>query len=146
VLNIDVKNERFSLGIKQLTDDPWESLPRRFPRGTKVKGKVMKVTDYGVFVEIEPGIDGLCHVSELADERVEKPADMIKIGDDVEVMVLDVDPGERRISLSIKAARDGTSDYRAYMGNEAVGRAQLGDVFGTKLKEAVGDEGKKKKE
>ncbi|OGQ89080.1 MAG: 30S ribosomal protein S1 [Deltaproteobacteria bacterium RIFOXYA12_FULL_58_15] len=137
VLNIDVENERFSLGIKQLTDDPWETLPRRFPRGTKVIGKVMKITDYGVFVEIEPGIDGLCHISELADERVEKVSDITKQGDDVEVMVLDVDPGERRISLSIKAARDGTSDYRAYMGNEAIGRAQLGDVFGEKLAAVV---------
>src|SRR6185436_4998562 len=93
VLNIDVENERFSLGIKQLVDDPWDSLPRRFPRGTKVKGKVMKITEYGAFVEIEPGIDGLCHISELADERVGKTEDVVKQGDEVEVMVLDVDPG-----------------------------------------------------
>lgn len=132
VLNIDVENERFSLGIKQLTDDPWETLPRRFPRGSKVKGRVMKVTDYGAFVEIEPGIDGLCHISELADERVEKATDIIKGGDEVEVMVLDVDPAERRISLSLKAARDGTSDYRAYM-SEDNGRSQLGEVLGEAL-------------
>jgi len=138
VLNIDVENERFSLGIKQLTDDPWETLPRRFPRGTKVKGKVMKVTDYGIFVEIEPGIDGLCHISEISDERVEKPADVVKQAQEVEVMVLDVDPGERRISLSIKAARDGTSDYRAYMGNEAAGRAHLGELLADKLAAVVG--------
>jgi small subunit ribosomal protein S1 len=133
VLNIDVENERFSLGIKQLTDDPWETLPRRFPRGSKVKGRVMKVTDYGAFVEIEPGIDGLCHISELADERVEKATDIIKAGDEVEVMVLDVDPGERRISLSLKAAREGTSDYRAYMDDASAGRSQLGDVFAEAL-------------
>ena len=133
VLNIDVENERFSLGIKQLTDDPWETLPRRFPRGSKVKGRVMKVTDYGAFVEIEPGIDGLCHISELADERVEKATDIIKPGDEVEVMVLDVDPAERRISLSLKAAREGTSDYRAYMSDEPVGRSQLGEVLGEAL-------------
>lgn len=133
VLNIDVENERFSLGIKQLTDDPWETLPRRFPRGSKVKGRVMKVTDYGAFVEIEPGIDGLCHISELADERVEKATDIIKSGDEVEVMVLDVDPVERRISLSLKAARDGTSDYRAYMSDESVSRSHLGNVLGEAL-------------
>jgi small subunit ribosomal protein S1 len=115
VLNIDVDNERFSLGIKQLTDDPWETLPRRFPRGTKVTGLVKKITDYGAFVEIEPGIDGLCHVSEFSDDRETKVEDMVKEGDSLEVMVLDVDPGERRIALSIKAARDGTGDYRAYM-------------------------------
>ena len=133
VLNIDVENERFSLGIKQLTDDPWETLPRRFPRGSKVKGRVMKVTDYGAFVEIEPGIDGLCHISELADERVEKATDIIKGGDEVEVMVLDVDPMERRISLSLKAARDGTSDYRAYMSDESGSRSQLGEVLSEAL-------------
>ncbi len=92
----------------------------------------MKITDYGVFVEIEPGIDGLCHISELAEDRVEKAGDVTKLNDEVEVMVLDVDPGERRISLSIKAAREGTSDYRAYMHDDA-SRAQLGEVFGDKL-------------
>ena len=132
VLNIDVENERFSLGIKQLTDDPWDTLPKKYPRGTKVKGRVIKLTEYGAFVEIEPGIDGLCHISELSEERVDKTQDVVKQGDDVEVMVLDVDPGERRISLSIKAAREGTSDYRAYMQDER-SRSQLGDVLSTKL-------------
>jgi small subunit ribosomal protein S1 len=132
VLNIDVDNERFSLGIKQLTDDPWDTLPKKYPRGTKVKGRVIKVTEYGAFVEIEPGIDGLCHISELSEERVDKTQDVVKQGDEVEVMVLDVDPGERRISLSIKAAREGTSDYRAYMQDER-SRSQLGDVLSTKL-------------
>ncbi len=119
VLNIDVDNERFSLGIKQLTDDPWETLPRRFPRGTKVTGTVIKLTDFGAFVEIEPGIDGLCHISELSESRVEKASDVLKAGDQVEVLVLDLDPAERRISLSIKAAQEGTSDYRAYMQDHA---------------------------
>lgn len=132
VLNIDVDNERFSLGIKQLTDDPWDTLPKKYPRGTKVKGRVIKVTEYGAFVEIEPGIDGLCHISELSEERVDKTQDVVKQGDEVEVMMLDVDPGERRISLSIKAAREGTSDYRAYMQDER-SRSQLGDVLSTKL-------------
>jgi small subunit ribosomal protein S1 len=132
VLNIDVENERFSLGIKQLTDDPWDTLPKKYPRGTKVKGKVIKLTEYGAFVEVEPGIDGLCHISELSEERVDKTQDVVKQGDEVEVMVLDVDPGERRISLSIKAAREGTSDYRAYMQDER-SRSQLGDVLSTKL-------------
>ena len=132
VLNIDVDNERFSLGVKQLTDDPWDSLPRRFPRGSKVRGRVVKLTDYGAFVELEPGIDGLCHVSELSDDHVDKPSDVIKAGSEVEVMVLDVDPGERRISLSLKAAQEGTSDYRAYMGSE--GRhSQLGQALGEAL-------------
>jgi small subunit ribosomal protein S1 len=135
VLNIDVKNERFSLGIKQLVDDPWETLPRRFPRGTVVRGKVMKLTEYGAFVEIEPGIDGLCHISELAEQRVEKAGDVVKPGDEIDVMVIDVDPAERRISLSIKAAREGTSDYRAYMTDRgaSTSRTQLGEVLGEAL-------------
>jgi small subunit ribosomal protein S1 len=134
VLNIDVKNERFSLGIKQLTDDPWETLPRRFPRGTKVSGKVMKLTDYGAFVEIEPGIDGLCHISELAEGRVEKAEEVVKVGDQIEVMVIDVNPAERRISLSIKAAQEGTSDYRAYMHDEP-STTQLGEKLGKVIAE-----------
>ena len=132
VLNIDVENERFSLGIKQLTDDPWETLPRKFPRGTKVEGTVRKVTDYGAFVEIEPGIDGLVHVSELADERINKPSDVIKPGTKIDVMVLDVDPIERRISLSAKAAREGTSDYRAYMHDHSA----MGGALGAALSKA----------
>jgi small subunit ribosomal protein S1 len=141
VLNIDVENERFSLGIKQLTDDPWDTLPKKYPRGTKVKGKVIKLTEYGAFVEVEPGIDGLCHISELSEEHVDKTQDVVKPGEEVEVMVLDVDPGERRISLSIKAAREGTSDYRAYMQDER-SRSQLGDVLSTKLAGLTQREGK----
>lgn len=137
VLNIDVENERFSLGIKQLTDDPWETLPRQFPRGTKVQGVVRKVTDYGAFVEIEPGIDGLVHVSELADERVNKPSDVIEPGKTIDVMVLDVDPLERRISLSAKAAQEGTSDYRAYMHDHSAMGTALGEAL-SKAKAAEG--------
>ncbi len=133
VLNIDVENERFSLGIKQLTDDPWDSLPKRFPRGTKVQGKVVKVTDYGAFVELEPGIDGLVHVSEIADERVENVEDMVKAGSTIDVMVLDVDPADRRIALSIKAAREGTGDYRAYMRDDASAIGSFGSVLGDAL-------------
>ena len=135
VLNIDIGSERFSLGIKQLTDDPWETLPRRFPRGTKVMGRVIKVTEYGVFLELEPGIDGLCHISEIADGHVDKVDDVVKENDQLQVMVIDVNPMERRISLSIKAAADGTSDYRAYMNSEASGSTQLGSVLGAAIAE-----------
>jgi small subunit ribosomal protein S1 len=133
VLNIDVKNERFSLGVKQLTDDPWESLPRRFPRGSRVTGKVIRLTEYGAFVEIEPGIDGLCHISELAESRVAKASDVVKVGDELPVMVIDVNPAERRISLSVKAAKEGTSDYRAYMHDQVESRTQLGAALGKAL-------------
>ena len=134
VLNIDVENERFSLGIKQLVDDPWDTLPRRFPRGIKVKGKVMKVTEYGAFVELEPGIDGLVHKSEMAEGRVDQPELIVKPGDEIEVVILDVDPAERRVSLSLRAANSETGSYTQYLGGgQNQGNASLGDVFASKL-------------
>ncbi len=102
VLRIDPAERRLSLGLKQTQPDPWKSLPDRFPPGTPVKGKVTGLTDFGVFVEIEPGIEGLIHVSELAYERVEKPSEMFKRGDEVEAAILQIDPVEQRISLSRK--------------------------------------------
>src|SRR5437667_405719 len=101
VLNIDVENERFSLGIKQLHPDPWTELPTKYPIGSRVKGKVTKVADFGAFVEIEPGIEGLVHVSELRDERVENPRDVVKEGDELDVKVIDMDPHERKVALEI---------------------------------------------
>ena len=134
VLNIDVENERFSLGIKQLVDDPWDTLPRRFPRGVKVKGKVMKVTEYGAFVELEPGIDGLVHKSEMAEGRVDQPELIVKPGDEIEVVILDVDPAERRVSLSLRAANSETGSYTQYLGGHSnQGNASLGDMVASKL-------------
>src|SRR6184192_1853269 len=103
VLGIDVDNERISLGIKQLTEDPWAAIPRTYPPGTRVKGAVTSVTDFGVFVELEEGIEGLIHVSQLSAERVDKPSTLFKPGDAVEAEVTKVDPREKRIKLSIKA-------------------------------------------
>ncbi|MCX7802345.1 30S ribosomal protein S1 [Meiothermus ruber] len=102
VLRIDPEERRLSLGLKQTQPDPWKSLPDRYPPGTPVKGKVTGLTDFGVFVEIEPGIEGLIHVSELAYERVEKPSEIFKKGDEVEAAILQIDPVEQRISLSRK--------------------------------------------
>ncbi|WP_027881464.1 30S ribosomal protein S1 [Meiothermus rufus] len=102
VLRIDPVERRLSLGLKQTQPDPWKSLPDRYPPGTPVKGRVTGLTDFGVFVEIEPGIEGLIHVSELAYERVEKPSEMFKKGDEVEAVILQIDPVEQRISLSRK--------------------------------------------
>jgi len=133
VLNIDVENERFSLGIKQLHPDPWTELPNKYPIGSRVKGKVTKVADFGAFVEIEPGIEGLVHVSELRDERVENPRDVVKEGDELDVKVIDMDPHERKVALSVKAALHEGDDYREYMRNQGSGRASLGEVFGEKL-------------
>jgi small subunit ribosomal protein S1 len=133
VLNIDVENERFSLGIKQLHPDPWTELPTKYPIGSRVKGKVTKVADFGAFVEIEPGIEGLVHVSELRDERVENPRDVVKEGDELDVKVIDMDPHERKVALSVKAALHEGEDYREYMRKQQGGRASFGDVFADKL-------------
>ena len=131
VLNIDVENERFSLGIKQLASDPWTTLAERHPVGSKLKGKVTKVTDFGAFVELEPGIEGLVHVSEMKDERVENPRDVVKEGDEIEIKVIDMDLQERKVALSIKALnRDGgEDDYREYLRKQGDGRARLGDLM-----------------
>src|SRR5262245_27452596 len=105
VLGIDVNNERISLGIKQLAEDPWARVPRVYPVGTRVRGKVTSVTDFGVFVEIEEGVEGLIHVSQLSTERIDRPAALYSVGDEVEAEVTQVDAREKRIGLSIKALR-----------------------------------------
>jgi small subunit ribosomal protein S1 len=105
VLGVDVENERISLGIKQLKGDPWTSFSERHPVGSKVTGKVTSVADFGVFVEIEEGIEGLIHVSQLSTERVDRPSSLFKVDDDVEAEVITIDVKERRIGLSIKALR-----------------------------------------
>jgi small subunit ribosomal protein S1 len=135
VLNIDVENERFSLGIKQLQPDPWETLSERTPVGSRVHGKVTKVADFGAFVEIEPGIEGLVHVSELKDERVENPRDVVQEGQEVDVKIIDINTQDRKVALSIKALlHEGADDYREYLKKQAEGsKARLGDVMG-KLK------------
>jgi len=103
VLRFDRERNRVSLGLKQLGEDPWVQISRRYPTGTRLFGKVSNVTDYGCFVELEPGVEGLVHVSEMdwTNKNV-NPAKMVQVGDEVEVMVLDVDEERRRISLGIK--------------------------------------------
>ena len=106
VLKYDRERNRVSLGLKQLGDDPWVAIARRYPVGSRLFGKVSNVTDYGCFVEIEPGVEGLVHVSEMdwTNKNV-NPAKVVQVGDETEVMVLDVDEERRRISLGIKQTR-----------------------------------------
>jgi small subunit ribosomal protein S1 len=120
VLGIDVENERVSLGIKQLSDDPWNSIAQRYPINTKINGKVTSIADFGVFVEIEDGIEGLIHVSQLSSERVDKPSSLFKVGDQVEALVVQLDPKERRIGLSIRALKqhEEREEMQAYMRRE----------------------------
>jgi len=107
VLRFDRARERVSLGYKQLLPDPWETIEERFPPATRLNGKVASVTDYGAFVELEPGVEGLVHVSEMSwSKRVKHPSKIVNAGDTVEVEVLGVDPKARRISLGMKQVQD----------------------------------------
>jgi small subunit ribosomal protein S1 len=103
VLKFDKDKERISLGLKQLVPDPWETIGERYPGGVRVIGRVVSVTDYGAFVELEPGVEGLIHISEMTwSRRMKHPSKVVKVGDQVETVVLDVKPRERRVSLGIK--------------------------------------------
>jgi small subunit ribosomal protein S1 len=106
ILKYDREKGRVSLGRKQLLPDPWASVVERYAQGTKLSGKIMGLTDYGAFVELEPGIEGLVHVSEMSwSKRKQHPSKVVKVGDEVEVIVLGVDSKERRISLGMKQAQ-----------------------------------------
>jgi small subunit ribosomal protein S1 len=103
VLNVDQERKRIALGLKQMNNDPWEGdIPGRYKPNEIKKGKVTKLTNFGVFVELEPGLEGLLHISELADHKVESPEDVVKVGDEIEVKVLRVDAADRKIGLSRK--------------------------------------------
>ncbi len=107
VLKVDRDEEKISLGMKQIEEDPWLALPAKYPTGTRVTGKVRNLTSFGAFVEIEPGIDGLIHISDLSwTKRVQHPSEVLRKGDDVEVVVLGVDAENKRISLGLKQTED----------------------------------------
>ncbi len=113
VLDVDPGGQRISLGMKQLANDPWDEIDTHFKIGDVVKGKVSKVTSYGAFVELKEGIDGLVHISQISEERVEKVKDFVNQGDEIEARVIKIDRDERRIGLSIKAAHYDESQLAA---------------------------------
>jgi small subunit ribosomal protein S1 len=144
VLKIDKENEKFSLGIKQLTPNPWDDIQRTYPLGTEIEGEVTSVTDFGAFVRLEGGIEGLIYTSELSPEPVEKPADVVNPGDRVKALVTRVDPGEQKISLSIKAMHDqqqrqALSELAAQQSRTQ--RSTLGDLLAEKLRKAEQPDG-----
>ncbi len=104
VIDIDKTNQRISLGIKQLSDDPWKEIDSKYKIGDLVKGKVTKLASFGAFVQLQDDIDGLVHISQLSEDHVDKVKDVLKVGQEVEARVIKVDKVERRIGLSIKAA------------------------------------------
>ena len=134
VLRFDRDRERVSLGFKQLLPDPWETIEERFPPNTRMNGKVASVTDYGAFIELEPGVEGLVHVSEMSwSKRVKHPSKLVGPGDAVEVEVLSVDPKARRISLGMKQVQDNpwrTLGERYQVGDRVHGKVRNLTDFG----------------
>jgi small subunit ribosomal protein S1 len=106
VLSVDQEKQRIALGLKQMQEDPWQTvIPANYRPGMVVKGHVTKIANFGVFVELEQGLEGLLHISEIADQKVEKPEDIVKVGQEVDVKILRVDSDERKIGLSLKRAQ-----------------------------------------
>ncbi|OGQ99295.1 MAG: 30S ribosomal protein S1 [Deltaproteobacteria bacterium RIFOXYD12_FULL_57_12] len=142
VLKIDRENERFSLGVKQLEPDPWQAAIERYPAGSTVTGKITNVTEFGVFVQLEEGIEGLIHVSEISKEKINTPVGMYNVGDNLQVMVINVSAKDRKIGLSLKALEEGADqgNYEDYKKKQSSGPSTIGDL----LKEEI--ENKESKE
>jgi small subunit ribosomal protein S1 len=131
VLNVDVENEKFSLGIKQLEKNPWEELREKFGIGAVISGKVTNVTDFGVFVEIEEGIEGLVHISEISHERVKSAKEIYSVGDTVSAAIKNIDVDSQKVGLSIKdceAASDASSQNQ-YVNNKEKVVSNLGEIL-----------------
>ena len=145
ILKFDREKERISLGIRQLTPDPWETLPARCPAGSRIVGRVMSVTDYGAFVEIEPGVEGLIHISEMTwSRRMKHPSKVVKAGDQVEAVVLEVKVRDRRVSLGIKQLEADpwtTVGERYAIGSVVEGRVRKLTDFGAFLEIEDGVDG-----
>jgi small subunit ribosomal protein S1 len=140
VLEIDKQNERFSLGIKQLNQDPWETVAERYEVTKEISGTVTNVTDFGVFVELEEGIEGLIHVSEISKEKIKTPVGMFEIGDLVSARVMNINSDDRRIGLSIKRLdmEDDQSILADYVSNMNGGAStEFGDILRENLQEKL---------
>jgi small subunit ribosomal protein S1 len=145
VLKIDKEHERFSLGIKQLEPDPWQAAYNNYPSGTIIEGAITNVTDFGVFVQLEEGIEGLVHVSEISKDKVKTPVGMYQVGDTLKAIVINVSAKDRKIGLSIKTleeeGEEGAAENYAKKKEEAAAAAP--STFGDLLKAAAGDDAAK---
>ncbi|HTO06253.1 MAG TPA: 30S ribosomal protein S1, partial [Myxococcota bacterium] len=130
VLKVDTDSEKFSLGLKQLQPNPWDEVPRKYPVGSKIKGKVTSIADFGVFVEVEEGIEGLVYASEVG-RNVENISDVVKVGDEVEALVVRVDAAEQKIALSMRAIheREERAAIKRVAAQTGTQKATLGDLF-----------------
>ena len=131
VLNIDKENERFSLGIKQLTPDPWDEIPIKYKPGTRVTGTVTNITDFGLFIELEEGIEGLVHISEISGDKRGNPLSRFQVDDVIQAKVINVSRREKKIGLSIRKLEE-TSEkevFKSYVNNRAEATSNLGDLL-----------------
>ncbi len=148
VLDIDKGSERFSLGIKQTQPDPWKSVEERYAVGTEISGAVTNITDFGVFVELEEGIEGLIHISEISKEKVKTPAGEFKVGDNVTAKVMNINSDERRIGLSVK--RLGEDDDKAilseYVNNSGPATSAFGEILRENLQSHIDSDEEKTEE
>ncbi len=143
VLTVDQESEKFTLGIKQLNEDPWSYVPDKYPAGSMVEGVVTNITDFGVFVEVEEGIEGLIHVSEISNKKVKTPAEMFKEGVTIQAKVIHVSAEERRLGLSIKQMKEEEErkkpkEFRA--GTTETGGQNLGDLLKAASEDASSEE------
>jgi small subunit ribosomal protein S1 len=143
VLGVDTENERFSLGLKQLESDPWSQVANKYPVGSQHDVKVTKTADFGVFVELEPDIEGLIHISELTTGRVEKTEDFAKVGDVLKAEVVTIDTEARKIGLSSKLVklRAEKADVEDYVKKAtSTSKTSLGDLFADQFKKSQSTE------
>jgi small subunit ribosomal protein S1 len=142
VLDIEKEHERFSLGIKQLQDDPWASVAERYEVGKEITGTVTNLTDFGIFVELEEGIEGLVHVSEISKEKIKTPTEKFKIGDVISARVMNINSDERRIGLSIKRLEieDEQSLLNDYVNNMGPATSTFGEILRENLQEKLNED------
>jgi small subunit ribosomal protein S1 len=141
VLDIDKDNERFSLGIKQLQSDPWETVGERYEVGKEITGTVTNITDFGVFVELEEGIEGLVHVSEISKEKIKTPVGKFEMGDVITAKVMNINSDERRIGLSIKRLEieDEQGLLSEYVNNMGPATSTFGEILRENLQEKMNE-------
>jgi len=135
ILDIDKENERFSLGIKQLTPDPWNEIPEKYKPGTRVSGTVTNVTDFGLFVELEEGIEGLIHVSQLPKGKQDNPLEAFQVKDEIEAEVVNVSKEDKRIGLSIRKLKEssGKGIHESYVNNQKQATSNIGTLLKEKM-------------
>jgi small subunit ribosomal protein S1 len=142
VLDIEKDNERFSLGIKQMQTDPWETVGERYDVGKEITGTVTNITDFGIFVELEEGIEGLVHVSEISKEKIKNPGDKFSVGDMITAKVMNINSDERRIGLSIKRLdmEDDQTILSDYISNMRPATSTFGEILRENLQEKMNED------